>query len=480
MVSTGKLAFLTILTVLGLGAIGGGFYLGNYVEDQIDQGIDSLVLSPGFKNDDPKDYADWLTNTDEDDTPKYRKFFFWNLTNPDAYLTGTTPVYEEIGPYSYRQYETKFDVAITLTEVTYKTYQYYVFDTATSDDGLSESDKIVNVNPAYIGTVFGAGSEAALVTGFVGPTVATIMDGLTTDFTDKVKVQGTAGGVAQVIDGLTTTFPPKAIAGAVPTALLNVQDGVTENLQQVVNATTSANVMFGNWAVVNGSLGVDTANNHFFNSTTFFNDWNDTVTGVGLVPGIKGVSDYIGSDLQYSNSTITKLLWDGPDGIPVPAVFDDFQTGTGVLAFLELYFNATNDIAPLSNGTLQGAYAASQGQLDAFAAYLSTYLILDNPLIEFATVSSLGPSQLVAAGMFLDQWANATYVPTGVDIDGDGSPDGVEAGYPSGIDAATAAGLWSVATEYSLTNSSGNQVWLGAIAGDPTAQAVIMVGCISL
>ena len=105
MVQTGKLAVISILAVLGLGALGGGFYVGNtYIPDALDEGIkDSLVVDENFATDDPKGYADWLTNEavsgeESPDPPKYKRYYLWNLTNSDDYLTGSTPIYEELGP----------------------------------------------------------------------------------------------------------------------------------------------------------------------------------------------------------------------------------------------------------------------------------------------------------------------------------------------------------------------------------------------
>ncbi|MCE7733454.1 MAG: CD36 family protein [Candidatus Heimdallarchaeota archaeon] len=480
MVQTGKLAVISILAVLGLGALGGGFYVGDtYIPDLLDEGIkDSLVVDENFATDDPDDYADWLTNEDDDDPPKYKRYYLWNLTNPDEYLTGTTPIYEELGPYTYRQYDIKINVELTSTTKKYQTYTYYVYDTAESFDGALETDKIVNVNPAYLGVLGEAGSEAALVTGFVGPTISGLLEGMQGEFTANVRVQGAAGGVDQVMDGLTTTFPEKVLVGAIPTALLTVQAGVTENFHKVVNATTAANVMAANHGVAKTVLVGDTTatNAAFFNSTTFFATYNADVTASLLAPPIQGVGDVVTANLGYSNATITKLLFTGPDTIPVPGWFGDLSTGTGVLGFLQLYHNATNELGGLTNATLQAAYGgATQLQLDAAANYLANYLIASNLAIEGAyQAGNAGQTTLEAAqGMFYAQWANATFVPGGADINGDGlTPDGFEVGLPldSDIDPATAVALFNASIGLSMTNDLGIQAWFGALLGNTTLQ----------
>ena len=30
------------------------------------------------------------------------KFYFFNLTNPDDFLEGATPIFNEVGPYAYK------------------------------------------------------------------------------------------------------------------------------------------------------------------------------------------------------------------------------------------------------------------------------------------------------------------------------------------------------------------------------------------
>ncbi|MFV2014874.1 MAG: hypothetical protein ACC656_05580, partial [Candidatus Heimdallarchaeota archaeon] len=475
MVSTGKLAVISVLAILGLGSLGGGWYVGNFVGDALDEGIeDSLVLDPNFIIDDPDGYADWLTNTDSDDVPKFKKYYFWNLTNADDYLAGSIPVYEEIGPYAFRQYDTKINEQITATTVKFQTYTYYVFDAAASFAGASINDKIVNVNPAYLGVIAGAGSEAALVTGFVGPTIASILDGLQTDFTDGVAVKGAAGGIAEIMNGLLNEFPEKVLVGAIPTALLQVQDGVTENFQKVVNATTATNILKANWETAQALNGSDQANADFFNSTQFFANYSSALGG----SAIQGLGDFTGANLGFSNATATKLLFTGPGVGGIPGWTVDTLQGTGILGYLLLYNNATKELGTMTNATLQGLYGATQLQLDAAANYLATYLIDSNAVIEGAyQAGNAGQTtQEAAEGMFYAQWANATFVPGGADINGDGlTPDGFEVGLPlaSDIDNNTAVALFNPTSGLSMTNATGIQAWFGAILGDTTLQGLL-------
>ncbi|MHA2251122.1 MAG: hypothetical protein ACXAD7_12225, partial [Candidatus Kariarchaeaceae archaeon] len=55
-----------------------------------------------------------------------------------------------------------------------------------SGSSLSTTDKIVNVNPQYMGVIAGAGGEMNLRVSFTAQTVATVLDGLQGDFTSSV------------------------------------------------------------------------------------------------------------------------------------------------------------------------------------------------------------------------------------------------------------------------------------------------------
>ncbi|MHA2171239.1 MAG: hypothetical protein ACXAB7_15190 [Candidatus Kariarchaeaceae archaeon] len=227
MAKIAQLLVISIIGLLGVGALGGSFVVNQYIDDQLEEGIeDALVVkncsTPGVcSEDDQEDYDDWLTNTDVDDplttdedeadSPLFRRYNFWNLTNPVEFENGSLPVIEEIGPYVYRQYDTKFDVSFNAddTEVSYKKYTFYEFDAARSlkESGaaLDPTDVIINVNPAYLGVIEGAGGEMNLRVSFTAQTVATVLEGLQGEFTDGVLAQG-PGTALEEIEALATTL----------------------------------------------------------------------------------------------------------------------------------------------------------------------------------------------------------------------------------------------------------------------------------
>ncbi|MCY3415128.1 MAG: hypothetical protein INQ03_25980 [Candidatus Heimdallarchaeota archaeon] len=497
-----KIILPIVLAILGVGALSGTLYVNNYIEGELDAGIhDLLVVNP----DDAESYANWLTSEDADDAPLYKKYYLWDLTNPDAFLAGSKPIMEEKGPYVYRQYDRKIDVSFDDDEVTYKTYTYYIFDEDLSCSTCSIGDEITNVNPQYLGVLAQAGSEAALVTGFVGPTITQVVDGLTGDFVDGVKVQGAAAALETVVAGLTTDFVQGVLvqgaataidtifqglqtdftqgvqvqgaaatvetisAGltgdfaqgvllkAFPDVLLGVQSGVTENFEFAVNATTVAGYLKNAWVTIESGSDPITANAQLFNSTDF-----STGTFAGF--GIESVSEWATNgqlNLGYSNATIDKLLHTGPGIGGIPGWLGDTDSGMGVLGFLKLYENATNNLGGLNNDTLQFLYGADQPLLDAAAGYLLN-LCENNATINAATIGAKGATaKVIAPTMFYDQWANATYLPGGADISGDGHADGFELSLliDSNITLATAMNLFDPTNGYALTNATGIGVW---------------------
>lgn len=195
---------LSLLFLVGVGSIASGWYVNQYIDQQIQIEIEGMLKFP--TPDQNEDYDDWLTNTDPDDVAQYMTYYLFNLTNSLEYISGEKAIYEEHGPYAFRQYKTKFDVSFNAdeTEVTYSEYSYYVYDTEKSVGSLS--DKIININPSYVGVIDGVGSEKNLLVAFAGPTVGNILDGLKSDFASNVVLQSTPSIISGVHRDLTATM----------------------------------------------------------------------------------------------------------------------------------------------------------------------------------------------------------------------------------------------------------------------------------
>lgn len=82
--------------------------------------------------------------------PIYRKFYFFNLTNPDEFLAKKEkPHFEEVGPYCYRARWVKQDIAWNSNgTISYREVRTYTFDRNVSAGSLS--DRITTVNAPLV------------------------------------------------------------------------------------------------------------------------------------------------------------------------------------------------------------------------------------------------------------------------------------------------------------------------------------------
>ncbi len=450
-----------LLLVLGLGALGGGFYANIYIGDQLEQGIrDNLVIDGPS---DP-DYQDWLTSEDAGDAPLFKSYYFWNLTNPDEYMAGSKPQFEELGPYVYRQYDRKLNVTFENGEVTYRTFTYYIFMSNMSSGDVG--DKIVNINPQYLGVIESAGSEYNLMVSFVGPTITQVVDGLTTDFANGVQVQGAVTALNETYNGLTTDFAAQVLVQGTATVLQEVKAGVIEQLHHVVNASTAANLIDASYSALEGSTNSTYALEQFFNSTTFSTDTGSF---------IQGVSEFAGTGLGFTATAADRLLNTGVAALNLTGWISDLDQGLGVLGFLQAYQKAANTSdTSLDLATLGALYDATDQQLGAAAIYLQNHLIADK--VQTFYVGTFGKTTREGAeDLFYDQWASGDKLPNPIDLDGDGNADGVEAGVPVDTDISTdeAKAIFNESIALAITNETGIFAWFEAMQGNATLDALI-------
>ena len=123
--------------------------------------LDEIVIdSPNHEN-----YADWLSGSDPDDEAIYVDYYLFNLTNPGEFQRNNAkPIVAEVGPFRYRRYDTKVDVAFLEggNKVQYKTrytYQFVPSLNARGEPNPSPATIITSVNPFYLAGVQTAGSE---------------------------------------------------------------------------------------------------------------------------------------------------------------------------------------------------------------------------------------------------------------------------------------------------------------------------------
>lgn len=139
-----------------------GFILSGVIQNELDKGIADYKAYP---SEEEEGYAHWITDDYKDGVPTYISYYMWNLSNPEEFLAGEKPRYEEIGPYEVRIYHNKYNVKYSPNNdrVTYDTYERYEFRESKSSP-LTLADNITNINPGYLGVLEEmGGSEEQLV-----------------------------------------------------------------------------------------------------------------------------------------------------------------------------------------------------------------------------------------------------------------------------------------------------------------------------
>ena len=69
-------------------------------------------------------YKDWLNPPFD----IYMKYYLYNLKNGDDFQNGSKPIFEEIGPFVYREFRIKEDITDNLNfTITYKERKRYQF-----------------------------------------------------------------------------------------------------------------------------------------------------------------------------------------------------------------------------------------------------------------------------------------------------------------------------------------------------------------
>lgn len=155
------IAALVVLT-LGMVMFPTSIFLNNVIAAEINEGIAEQITVPD--PDDEDAYEEWKSNDYDDAIPMYTRYYMWNLTNPNELINGIKPIFEELGPYTFRDYSYKYDVRFDddEDEVSFNSYTKHVFKPEKSG-GLTVKDNITNINPAYLGVLVETGSEAGLI-----------------------------------------------------------------------------------------------------------------------------------------------------------------------------------------------------------------------------------------------------------------------------------------------------------------------------
>ena len=233
---------------------------------------------------------------------------------------------------------------------------------------------------------------------------------------------------------------------ATPDILLNLKAEMEAQLPALINCTTAANLINETVDLLVLAYGLDIGTNIFFNDPTFQVD----LSGMGLGPFFKGVSNFTGVNMGYTLTARQTLLFDGisvPGVGDVPGLINDTDLGMGVCGFLEIYNASLTNY--LLNQTIQALYNANWLQLTTIAGWLQYHVFPDVVPTAFFAQYQMTVSEAVNYGFYY-QWANGTLVPDGIDLsvfleDYDEELKGFEAGVPTqtGIANLTTISMWT-------------------------------------
>lgn len=77
------------------------------------------------------------------------EFYLYDLKNPEDFINGARPVFEEVGPFIYKEYRIKEDMVDNLNyTMTYNDRRYYIFAPELSPH--EESEQITTLNMAAV------------------------------------------------------------------------------------------------------------------------------------------------------------------------------------------------------------------------------------------------------------------------------------------------------------------------------------------
>jgi len=265
------------------------------------------------------------------------------------------------------------------------------------------------------------------------------------------------------------------ITQGVPDALLGIQEEIVPEINDTLKTMAIPDVLSGiyvegfplihylvNCTFVAGGL------NEFYNFAGMLGIlliFNYQLLSSFLItqgfPPIKGVSEFITNatiSLNYTATAQEKLTF-GNDTIGLPGLMEDVDVGWGVLDYLNLYEEATND--SILKDFMVTNYNASWGQLTNLTHYVTDYYMVE--AINLILNSTMAPPEYVglttvdiAERMYYDQWANASMGQ--LDL-GDllGLPyivKGFEAGFPqaTNISLVTTLELLNPTNDYAFMN----------------------------
>lgn len=231
-----------------------------------------------------------------------------------------------------------------------------------------------------------------------------------------------------------------------------------------------------------GDLDVRTLMESMYNAT-----WDDHLLPMGqylqnyLIPQKAGVSMQRGLEVGISakgtlNPSLITLndsisLWDPMNPL-------GFANDTGILKWAEAYHESLDDNLTAQN-ELNATYGFSDAQFTKLYNWLFSTIqdilvpiifVLESPM----TIGKRLTTSLYAEILFLEQWANATVVPAGLNLGG--GLKGLEVGIPeaSNISYSAANALFDTKNSSSFIHKNGLLKWIDAEGGIPAQRTELI------
>ncbi|MFX0040149.1 MAG: hypothetical protein ACFFCY_05345 [Promethearchaeota archaeon] len=262
-----------------------------------------------------------------------------------------------------------------------------------------------------------------------------------------------------------------ALVFGIPSTLLYLKNATLELLPMYINTSRAVSAIIDTLtALVSlNSTSNFVANQLLFNNYTLQDDYDTAIEGISeyMTGGIES--------LNYSDNARGYLSFGREyDGISYPGLREDDIYGTGLLDWLDFYYNAEADIGT-NRSLIQTVYNCTwaSGQLQNLSTYITSYLW------EVVVKSDYAPMEIetYAERVFYDQWANASWVLTGFDLTYfseyfNTSITGLEVGRdnPTYINYTTAINLWDPLNTSSFVNDEGILKWFHAYKGNTSVE----------
>ena len=136
---------------------------------ELNNGVnEQVVMTPNNPN-----LQAFTSNIQASDTQIQYDLTFFNITNPEEMMAGGKPTVNPIGPYSYNEYFQKFDMTWSADEetITYNRQRFFVWAGESRNEGLSQDDELILVNPVVIAMEFLLSKISANITAMIEVTL---------------------------------------------------------------------------------------------------------------------------------------------------------------------------------------------------------------------------------------------------------------------------------------------------------------------